>query len=51
MPCSRDGLTVAWYAQVLTNSEEQWILCLTKPSALLAFEVTVLYVYSSLDQM
>ena len=30
---SRDGLTMAWYAQVLTNSEELWILCLTKPSA------------------
>ena len=38
---SRDGLTMAWYAQVLTNSEELWILRLTKPSALFALEVTV----------
>ena len=38
---SRDGLTMAWYARVLTNSEELWILRLTKPSALFALEVTV----------
>ena len=38
---SRDGLTIAWYARVLTNSEDLWILRLTKPSALLALEVTV----------
>ena len=38
---SRDGLTMAWYARVMTNSEELWILRLTKPSALFALEVTV----------
>ena len=38
---SRDGLTMACYARVLTNSEEWWILRLTKPSALFALEVTV----------
>ena len=32
---------MAWYAPVLTNSEELWILRLTKPSALFALEVTV----------
>ena len=32
---------MAWYARVLTNSEELWILSLTKPSALLALEGTV----------
>ena len=41
MTYSRDGLAMAWYARVLTISEELWILRLTKPSALLAFEVTV----------
>ena len=38
---SKDGLTMAWYARVLTNLEELWIFRLTKPSALLALEVTV----------
>ena len=42
MAYSSDGLTMAWYAQVLTNSEELWILRLTNPSALFALEVTVL---------
>ena len=41
VPNSRDGLTMAWYARVLINSEELWILRLTKPSALFALEVTV----------
>ena len=41
MAYSRDGLTMAWYARVLTNSEELWILRLTKPSALFALEVIV----------
>ena len=41
MAYSRDGLTMAWYARVLTISEELSILRLTKPSALLAFEVNV----------
>ena len=40
MAYSRDGLTMAWYARVLTNSEQMWILRLTKPSALLALEAT-----------
>ena len=39
MAYSRDGLTMAWYARVLINSEELWILRLT--SALFALEVTV----------
>ena len=41
MAYSRDGLTMAGYARVLTNSEELWILRLTKPSDLFALEVTV----------
>ena len=41
MAYSRDGLTIAWYSRVLTNSEELWILRLTKPSPLFALEVTV----------
>ena len=41
MAYSRDGLTMAWYARILTNSEELWILRLTKPSALFTLEVTV----------
>ena len=38
---SRDGLTMAWYARVLTISEELWILRLTNPSGLFTLEVTV----------
>ena len=41
MAYSRDGLTMTWNARVLTISEELWIMRLTKPSDLLALEVTV----------
>ena len=41
MAYSRDGLTMAWYVRIFINSEELWILRLTKPSALFALEVTV----------
>ena len=49
---SREGLTMGWYARVLSNSEELWILRLTKPSALFALEVTAaMCLFQLRDQM
>ena len=50
MAYSRDGLTMAWYARVLTISEELWILRLKKPSALFAFQVELELEFYLLDR-
>ena len=47
MAYSRDGL----YARVLTNSEELWILRLTKPSALFALEVIPCTRYVAINRL